>query len=155
MKCISGITNIIYCYKIRMDSVIREWLKQITKLQVINNSNYPPKISDESFSYSTKPFNIEIGEIDTKDIDVIELDPDTRLCAGIDEINEKTQLHGYGCLTLKNGDYFKGDFFGSISDREGELIRLSDAGSAIEGTWRNGRAEVSRSAIIVFENISQ
>ena len=126
-----------------MDSVISEWLTQITKLPDTSSSNYSTKISAEPFPYPTRPFNIEIGEIDIKDIDRIEIDPDIRLSSGTDEINENTELNGYGSLTLKNGDYFKGDFYGAICNREGELIRLSNSGSVIEGTWKKGYAEVS------------
>ena len=127
-----------------MDSEIKEWLKDISKLERIIDPQNSKICNSESYDYSTKPFNIELGEIDIKEIDRIELESNKRLCAGIDEINESTSVNGYGNFTLKNGDYFKGDFNGCISDREGELIRLSTNGSIIEGTWKNGRAEVSK-----------
>lgn len=131
-----------------MESEIKEWLKDISRLERIIDPQNSQHSSSESYTYPTKPFNIEIGEIDIEEIDRIELESNTRLCAGIDEINESTSLNGYGSFTLKSGDYFKGDFYGCISDREGELIRLSTDGSTIEGTWKNGRAEVSKFTII-------
>ena len=116
---------------------------QISTLEDIPNAVYSPQKETESLSYSTRPNNIVIGEIDFQDIDRIELDSNKILRAGVDDINESTELNGYGSLTLKSGDYFKGDFFGCIFEREGEFIRLSKDGSTIEGSWRNGKADVS------------
>lgn len=122
-----------------MEDVIKEWLTKTATTQEIEDINQYQDLDDESWSHF-QPYNIDIGEVDTEDIASVEKYSE-RLHIGV--ISETMTINGSGGFTLKNGDYFKGDFFGNISNREGTFIRLSQTGSIIEGTWRNGRAEVN------------
>ena len=123
-----------------MEDLIIDWLTKIAALQVVQDTHQYQDFDNEPF-WNFKPYNIDIGEVDVQDIKSVEQCSE-RLHLGPDIINDTLPLNGSGCLTLKNGDYFKGEFFGKLSNREGTFVRLSKTGSIIEGTWKNGRAEV-------------
>ena len=127
-----------------MDDVIKNWLKRTASVETINGTT-PYELNNETFLCS-KPYNNTIGEVDVEDISSVELFPEKKHLT-FNAINDKIQVNGCGGFTLKNGDYFKGEFFGDLSNREGTFIRLSKAGLTIEGTWRNGQAEVLNASL--------
>ena len=55
---------------------------------------------------------------------------------------QQQELHGEGSLTFDTEDYFRGEFFGSVGDREGSLIKVSQGGAVTYGVWRNGLLQV-------------
>ena len=124
-----------------MEDTIKDWLTKIASSQAVQDINQYQDIANESFS-NFEPYNSDIGEVDLLDIESVEQCSE-RLHLGSDFISDTFTLNGSGCFTLKNGDYFKGEFFGNLSNREGTFIRLSKTGSIIEGMWKNGRAEVN------------
>ena len=124
-----------------MEDIIKDWLTKIASSQAVQDPNQYQDLDNESFSHF-KPYNIDIGEVDVQDIESVEQYSDM-LHLRIDFISDTLPLNGSGCFTLKNGDYFKGEFFGNLSNREGTFNRISKTGSTIEGTWKKGRAEVN------------
>ena len=124
-----------------MEDLIKDWLTKIASLQAVEDTTQYQDSDNESFSHF-KPYDIDIGEVDFQDIKSVEQCSE-KLHLGTDLISDTLTLNGCGSFTLKNGDYFKGEFFGNISNREGTFIRLSKTGSIIEGTWENGHAEVN------------
>ena len=53
-------------------------------------------------------------------------------------IDFKGDLNSFGEFTCPNGDYFEGQFFGSISDRSGHLTKPRENGCFTVGLWKNG-----------------
>ena len=131
-----------------MEDRIIDWLKQ--KAVIDDTVGFAEYQDADSESFSSAAFyDNNIGEVNIKDIVSVEVYP-AMVFKGPDSINEKIVLNGCGCFTLKNGDYFKGEFHGSIANREGTFVRLSNAGSTVEGTWSNGKAEVLSISIPIF-----
>ena len=123
-----------------MEVIIIDWLKQISMLDsTVDAIEYRDSCSD-SFPCATF-YNNKIGEVDIEDIDSVEMYPEM-VFKGSELVNEKLVLNGFGYFTLKNGDYFKGEFHGGLLNRDGRFVQLSNAGSTVEGIWRNGKAEV-------------
>ena len=125
-----------------MDIIIQEWLKEIA----IQNPPANPDLihfSNNDTCNSSMPYKNEIGEVASHDIINIYIDSETVSLESDIEKND-IALNGSGSFSLSNGDYFRGEFLGNLSDREGKFIRLSNGGCTIEGTWKDGRAEVSK-----------
>ena len=124
-----------------MDIIIQEWLKEIAT----KNSSASPDLvyfSNNDTCNSSMPYKNEIGEVAIHDIINIYIDSQIVSLESNIEKND-IALTGSGSFSLSNGDYFRGDFLGNLSDREGKFTRLSNGGCTIEGTWKDGRAEVS------------
>ena len=124
-----------------MDIIIQEWLKEIAT----KNSSASPDLvyfSNNETCNSSMPYKNEIGEVAIHDIINIYIDSEIVSLKSNIEKND-IALTGSGSFSLSNGDYFRGDFLGNLSDREGKFTRLSSGGCTIEGTWKDGRAEVS------------
>ena len=123
-----------------MDDKIKKWLKRIACVQILDDDReYPFDFLQEKDSYS-KSFNINIGEVDIDDISNAEINS---VRYNLSNITNDKEVSGCGSFTLQNGDYFKGEVFGSLLCRQGIFVRLSKGGSTVHGTWRNGLAEVS------------
>ena len=124
-----------------MYNLIKSWLNQIASVETISDtSEYAQELCNEA-SLHTKPYNNNIGEFGFENIMTIELYPE-KVNITSNEINEKLLVNGCGSITLRNGDYFTGEFFGNLSNREGKFVQLSKQGLTIEGSWKNGKAEV-------------
>ena len=125
-----------------MDIIIQEWLKEIA----IKDSSASPDFvhfSNNDTCNSSIPYRNEIGEVAIHDIINIYIDSKI-VPLELDIEKSEIALNGSGSFSLSNGDYFRGEFLGNLSDREGKFIRLSNGGCTIEGTWKDGRAEVSK-----------
>ena len=124
-----------------MDIIIQDWLKEIA----IKDSSASPDFvhfSNNDTCNSSIPYRNEIGEVAIHDI--INIYIDSKIVPLESDIEKNDiALNGSGSFSLSNGDYFTGEFLGNLSDREGKFIRLSNGGCTIEGTWKDGRAEVS------------
>ena len=53
----------------------------------------------------------------------------------------KGDLNGHGSFTCANGDYFEGQFHGSLGNRYGHLTKPREDGCYTVGTWKNGHME--------------
>ena len=124
-----------------MDIIIQEWLKEIA----IKDSSASPDFvhfSNNDTCNSSIPYRNEIGEVAIHDI--INIYIDSKIVPLESDIEKNgIALNGSGSFSHSNGDYFRGEFLGNLSDREGKFTRLSNGGCTIEGTWKDGRAEVS------------
>ena len=124
-----------------MDIIIQEWLKEIA-IKDLPASPGLVHFSDSDTFNSCMPYKNEIGEVAVHDI--ININIDSKIVSLESDIEKNDiVLSGSGSFSLSNGDYFTGEFLGNLSDREGKFIRLSNGGCTIEGTWKDGRAEVS------------
>ena len=57
-------------------------------------------------------------------------------------VHDTTNIRGDGEVTFDNGDYFRGEFYGSVGNREGKLVKVTQDGAITYGTWRSGLLEV-------------
>ena len=123
-----------------MDDKIRKWLKLIACVHILDDDReYPLDVLSEK-ELCSKPFNINIGEIHIDDISNAEI---SSVHYDLSNLTSDKEVSGCGSFTLQNGDYFKGEVFGSLLHRQGIFVRLSKGGSTVQGTWRNGLAEVN------------
>ena len=56
-------------------------------------------------------------------------------------IHFKGNLNSSGEFTCQNGDYFEGQFFGSVGDRSGHLTKPRESGCFTVGLWKSGLME--------------
>ena len=132
-----------------MRNLIKSWLNQIASVETISDtSEYAQELYNESSLYA-EPYNNNIGEIGIEDIMTIEIYPE-KVNIALNEVNEELLVNGCGSFTLHNGDYFTGEFFGNLSNREGKFVQLSKQGLTIEGSWKNGKAEVVTTSLYIF-----
>lgn len=59
------------------------------------------------------------------------------------ELDDKGLLEGTGSILFSNGNYFEGEFYGSIRDRSGTLTLSKDGCVKTIGKWCNGLKEVN------------
>ena len=68
---------------------------------------------------------------------------EVRINGQVVPFGQDNKLHGDGSLTFDTTeDYFRGEFFGSVGDREGSLIKVSQGGAVTYGVWKNGLLQV-------------
>ena len=122
-----------------MDNQIREWLNSIAIIKRECDLECLPNYSKDLKTISNQECNTDIAEVSVEDILNIQLNNED---ISIEDIAKGKLLDGEGTFTIQNGDYFRGDFRGNIMNRQGIFVQLSKGGRQIEGTWRNGHAEV-------------
>jgi hypothetical protein len=117
--------TIIKNYNIKTVNYSRKILSTLTRDDVINND------AEEKFISDVRIKNVAVSP---------------------DQFFDETVLNGDGYLTFSNGDYFVGEFFGSVSDREGILTKIRQNSLKTFATWKNGLLEVSEGRTTVVVN---
>ncbi len=111
---------------------IKEWLQQMANVEN-DECDF-----DENFDENSVDKNVESDEEPT--ITEVRIN---NVNISAEDFCDVIKCQGEGSLTLSNGDYFVGEFFGSVFDREGTLTKLKDAFTKTSGRWKNGLLEVN------------
>jgi len=112
--------------------LIKNWLREMAELKEAEDLNL------ENFDSTMKPCDVinndkNISEVRIKNVPV-----------STDQFSNKKVLTGDGVLTFSNGDYFEGEFFGSVGHRSGVLTRVAENGLKTTATWKNGLIQVNK-----------
>ena len=140
--------------------IIKRWLKEMTDYEEDNQDN-----NDDSDSNTIKANNAVDAitpdaaadddnydeDISVTPHDVINNDTnvDNIVDARINDVPISAEqffdeeiFTGTGSLSFVSGNYFVGEFSGSVMNREGVLTRVNENGLKTTGTWKNGLLEV-------------
>ena len=139
--------------------IIKRWLKEMTDYEEDNQDN-----NDDSDNNTIKANNAVDAitpdaaadynydaDISVMPHDVINNDTnvDNITDARINDVPisaarffDEEIFTGTGSLGFVSGNYFVGEFSGSVMNREGVLTRVNENGLKTTGTWKNGLLEV-------------
>ncbi len=117
---------------------IKEWLEQMAKVECdfenFDKNSVDENVVDENVVdknvYSDE--ELQIVEVRIKNVNI-----------SAEGFCDVIKCQGEGSLTFSNGEYFVGEFFGSVFDREGTLTKLKDGFTKTSGNWKNGLLEVN------------
>lgn len=128
----------------RIRAEILAWIQQFARPNLLVTTTEDEAAADEQ----TDNFDTTSNVTDVVNNDCNKVVKEVRIngeavplsCSSLAKDN---QLHGEGSLTFDTTeDYFRGEFFGSVGDREGSLIKVSQGGAVTYGVWKNGLLQV-------------
>ena len=110
---------------------IKEWLEQMALVESDESDleNFDENSVDKNVDSAEEP---TIAEVRIKNVEILP-----------EEFCDVIRCQGEGSLTFSNGDYFVGEFFGSVFDREGTLTKLKEGFTKTSGRWKHGLLEVN------------